>query len=91
MLELCAKDFKAVSIKMLQRATPNPLDTPKKKKKNIYIYIYMSRQRSRRYNKASNENLRVKGKLSWMDSTPKWRTQREEPVSWKRNNRNDLV
>ena len=39
MLELCAKDFKAVSIKMLQRATPNPLDTPKKK--NIYIYIYI--------------------------------------------------
>ena len=39
MLELCDKDFKAVGIKMLQRATPNPLDTPKKKK--IYIYIYV--------------------------------------------------
>lgn len=78
MLELSDKDFKAVSIKMLPRATPNPLDTPKKKK--------VSGQRSRRNNKASMKTSELKE-----NSVDGLNTQREEPVSWKRNSRNYLV
>ena len=67
MLELSDKDFKAVSIKMLPRATPNPLDTPKKKKKCLDKEVGD-------ITKHQVKTSELKGKLSGWTQHPKGRT-----------------